>query len=81
MTVKELISQLKELDQNRRVFVRGYEGGYGEVNEIHVTEMALNVHVEWWFGEHEKASDKHHVKDPGKYDTVNAVVLMSKRED
>lgn len=81
MTVKDLIDQLKDLDPQRHVFVRGYEGGFGEVNEIHLTEMALNVHVEWWFGEHEKTTDKYYVKDPGKYDTVNAVVLMSKRPE
>jgi ribonucleotide reductase alpha subunit len=58
MTVKELITQLKQLDPNAVVFKNGYEGGFDEVNSIQLdVEIALNINEEWYFGSHEKVRD------------------------
>ena len=55
MTVKELITQLKQLDPNAVVCRHGYEGGFDEVNSIQLdVEMALNIYDSWYFGSHEK---------------------------
>lgn len=58
MKVKDLIEELKELDQESIVVVRGYEGGVSSkkvnVNEIHVI---LNVNSEWYYGEHTETND------------------------
>lgn len=54
MTVQELIDQLQQLDPNTRVFKNGYEGSYNDVTNVSSeVEMALNVHSEWWYGEHD----------------------------
>jgi len=43
MTVKELIEYLQTIDPELRVFVKGYEAGYNDVNTINHEEMVLNV--------------------------------------
>lgn len=55
MTVKELITHLKQIDPNTRVFKHGHEGGYDDVNSISLdAEMALNVYDSHYFGSHER---------------------------
>jgi len=53
MTVKELIEQLQTLDPESRVFIRGYEAGYNDINNIDSEEMVLNVNSVWYYGKHE----------------------------
>jgi hypothetical protein len=53
MTVKELIEQLQALDPESRVFIRGYEAGYNDINNIDHEEMVLNVNSVWYYGKHE----------------------------
>ena len=53
MTVKELIEQLQTLDQDSRVFVRGYEAGYDDVNSVKTTQIVLNVNNVWYYGKHD----------------------------
>jgi hypothetical protein len=53
MTVKELIEQLQTQDQDSRVFVRGYEAGYDDVNSIKTTRIVLNVNNVWYYGKHD----------------------------
>ena len=53
MTVKELIEQLQTLDPESRVFIRGYEAGYNDINNIDPEEMVLNVNSVWYYGKHE----------------------------
>ena len=72
MTVKELIEKLQTLDPNLRVFVRGYEGGYDDAGPASsITEIALNYHNEWWYGEHEDAFQV----DKENYTIVKGVIL------
>jgi len=67
MTVKELITQLKQLDPNAVVFKNGYEGGFDEVNSIQLdVEIALDINEEWYFGSHEKVRDLNEEQLKGK---------------
>ena len=76
MTVKELIEQLQQLDPELHVFVRGYEGGYDDVIGIsNVTEIALNVHEEWYYGKHEDADTAYYVPDKDKHTIVKGIIL------
>jgi hypothetical protein len=53
MTVKELIEQLQTLDQDSRVFVRGYEAGYDDINSVKTAQIVLNVNNVWYYGKHD----------------------------
>jgi hypothetical protein len=55
MTVAELINALQEFDPKLRVIVRGYEGGYDDVDTPNPLEIALEVHDAWYYGKHEYA--------------------------
>jgi hypothetical protein len=57
MTVKELIEHLQTLDPDTRVFVKGYEGGVDDkISLDEPTDITLNVHTEWYYGEHDYTS-------------------------
>ena len=62
MTVKELIEQLQTLDPESRVFVRGYEAGYDDINMVKVTQMVLDVNSIWYYGKHDTL-DREHKRD------------------
>jgi hypothetical protein len=84
MTVRELIESLSKIeDQNLRVMVRGYEGGYDDIiigNGIDNTTtvipaiqyVALNVNDEWYYGRHEVQNFDHEYK--GR-EIVKAIIL------
>jgi hypothetical protein len=77
MTIRELIESLSKIeDQDIRVMVKGYEGGYDDVVNINPTpiEIALDVNEEWYFGKHEKAKDIHGVAN-SRYQIVKAIIL------
>jgi hypothetical protein len=59
MTVKELIEQLQTLDPESRVFVRGYEAGYDDINVIKPVKMVLNVNNIWYYGKHDTLEREH----------------------
>ena len=79
MTVKQLIKVLTEIeDQETRVMVRGYEGGYNDMvmidNTPAIYEMAIGVNEEWYYGAHEKIEDVD--RDTiGEYITVKAIII------
>jgi len=77
MTVKQLIKALSQIqDQDIRVMVRGYEGGYNDINVDTPTiqYMALNVNDEWYYGDHEKVEDIME-QDKDRYHIIKAIVL------
>ena len=77
MTVRELIESLSKIqDQNIRVMVRGYEGGWRDVMSIDPTpiEMALNVNTEWYYGKHENVENIDQATI-GMYQIVQAIIL------
>lgn len=53
MKVKELIDRLTLEDPQKRVVVQGYEGGYDEVDSVHLVPIVKNKHKQdkWWDGE------------------------------
>lgn len=74
MTIKELIEKLSQIeDQNTRVMIKGYDVGYDDISDnFRVVNMALNVHPEWFYGDHEMVSENHNYKDK---EIVKAIVL------
>ena len=53
MNIKELIEKLQAFDPELRVVVDGYEGGVKDAGYVVEETIALNVHEEWYYGEHE----------------------------
>lgn len=83
MTVRELIKVLTQIqDQDTRVMIRGYEGGYDDVviangidnNTPAIDYMALGVNEQWYYGRHEKVKDIGE-EDLDKYHIVKTIVL------
>jgi hypothetical protein len=77
MTVKELIEVLQTVeDQDTRIMVGGYEGGYNELitQANNIQDIALNVNAEWYYGAHEKV-DVVYGGDLDKYQIVKAIIL------
>jgi hypothetical protein len=83
MTVKQLIESLSKIeDQEVRVVVRGYEGGYDDIvigngiedNTPAPIDIALEVNTVWWMGRHEKAEDVYGVTN-SRYQIVKAIIL------
>lgn len=77
MTVAQLIESLSKIeDQDIRVMVRGYEGGYDDVMNINPTpiDIALDVNNEWYFGKHERAEMLIY-EDRKDYQIVKAIIL------
>lgn len=62
MTVKELIEQLQKLDQDARVFSRGYEAGLHDAEvDGELIRVALDVNTEWYYGPHEQVYEGPHL--------------------
>jgi hypothetical protein len=83
MTVKQLIESLSKIeDQETRVIVKGYEGGYNDIvigngidnNTPAPIDIALDVNDEWYYGRHEKAEDIYGVTN-SRYQIVKAIIL------
>jgi hypothetical protein len=83
MTVKQLIKVLTEIeDQEARVMVSGYEGGYNDVvigngignNTPAIVNVALNVNEEWYYGAHERVGDMYDAANI-EYQIVKAVII------
>jgi hypothetical protein len=77
MTVKQLIQILSTIeDQDVRVMVKGYEGGYNDVEGINIDpiDIALDVNIEWYYGAHERAEMLMY-EDREKYQIVKTIIL------
>lgn len=55
MTVGEMIAALKAFDPSLRIVSDGYEGGYHDCEGASEILLALNVHPEWYYGDHDEA--------------------------
>lgn len=74
MTAKQLIKTLQQIDPETRIFVAGYEGGYDDLVTVsEIKDIALDVHAEWYYGDHEDA-DHSYYKVEGKT-IVKGIVL------
>ena len=75
MTVAQLIQVLNTIENpdNIRVMTKNYEEGYDDISDyFRVVNMALNVHPEWFYGDHEMVSENHNYKDK---EIVKAIIL------
>ena len=73
MLVSELIEKLRELPQDSRIVVNGYEGGVVEVATANEITIALNVNTEWYYGEHEIYHGGREYPDLTAYEKAPAV--------
>ena len=53
MNVDQLIKRLQMYPPDLRVVVRGYEGGYNDVDTFENLKLVLNYHSAWYYGKHE----------------------------
>jgi len=53
MKVSELITKLRELDQDKMIVINGYEGGCDFPASLEKANIMLNVNKEWYYGKHE----------------------------
>ena len=59
MTIQELCDRLSQFPPDTPVVVKGYEGGFNDVNKIEPLEMQLNVNTIWFYGAHGKNDHQH----------------------
>ena len=77
MTVRELIEVLSKIEnQQVRVMVKGYEGGYDDVMNINPApiDIALDVNDKWYYGRHESIEDIA-IEARKDYQVVKAIIL------
>jgi hypothetical protein len=78
MTVQQLIKALSQIkDQETWVMVKGYEGGYNDVESItpEPIDIAIGVNDKWYYGAHETVEDIH--TQTGKdYQIVKAIIIQ-----
>ena len=55
MTVRELIDKLKTLEQDRTIYVDGYEYGYCDVTRIDTDWVVRDVNNQSWCGPHDSS--------------------------
>ena len=53
MNVDQLIKRLQMYPPDLRVVVRGYEGGYNDVDTFEKLKIVLDYHSAWYYGKHE----------------------------
>ncbi|MBD2427710.1 hypothetical protein [Phormidium sp. FACHB-1136] len=58
MTAKELIEALSQYPPDTPVVVRGYEGGYNDIQAITPVSIQLNVNQIWYYGAHGTNDDQ-----------------------
>ena len=79
MTVGELIEQLRALDPELRVVVRGYEGGVNDVSELRHLKIELDANSAWYYGRHEEA-DRPWSAERATHPIVPAIELYGTNE-
>ena len=75
MNVNQLIKRLQMYPPDLRVVVRGYEGGYNDVDTFENLKIVLDYHSAWYYGKHEDANTKYYVPDKTKYTIVKGIIL------
>ena len=72
MKVKELIELLQQHDQESRVVIPGYEGGFDDIFHVSPSNICLNVYHQWYYGDHETVKEAVNHRD---YEIEKAVIL------
>jgi hypothetical protein len=71
MNVDQLIKRLQMYPQDLRVVIRGYEGGYDDINNFEQLKIVLDYNDEWYYGKHDDASFVHN--EEAKANAVDAL--------
>jgi hypothetical protein len=58
MTVTQLIEILRQYPPDLRVIVSGYEDGYNDISIFEEKEIAVDIHTEWYYGQHTDSKDE-----------------------
>lgn len=58
MKVKDLIKELQKFEPEMQIVRSGYEGGVDFIARAVAVEIALDVHTEWYYGQHEVIDSK-----------------------
>ena len=74
MTVREFIAYLQTLDQDRRIVVSGYEGGYNDVEKTYDVFLKLDHNTEWYYGKHEGVYLDEQYDEDTPYDELAYVI-------
>jgi hypothetical protein len=75
MTVRELIERLQTQDPELRVFTKGYEGGYNDVEfNGKIVEVVPDYNKEWYYGKHQPV-DQVHKETLKTCDKIKGIVL------
>lgn len=74
MTAGELIEYLQEFDPKTRVLVKGYEGGFDDIEVTEPIPVLLNVHTEWWYGKHDRPS----LEDTSSKKPIEAILIKGR---
>jgi hypothetical protein len=74
MKVKDLIEALQKHDPELMVVRSGYEGGVSEVTSTEEIKIALKVHPEWYYGDHEAVDEDEGHKYRG-HERVQAIYV------
>ena len=53
MNVDQLIKRLQMYPPDLRVVVRGYDGGYNDVDTFEKLKIVIDYHSVWYYGKHE----------------------------
>jgi len=72
MTANELIQQLQHLPPDTKILVRGYEGGYNDVQVIRQRRVMPDPDTEWYYGKYADSEDK---------DATDAIELYGKNKN
>lgn len=59
ITVGALIELLQNRPPDQRVIIRGYEGGYNDIEGVSELPLRLNVNTAWYYGKHEEPGLTH----------------------
>jgi len=81
LTVLELIKVLKGLPPDLPVMLEGYEGGYNHDLHFEQKPLALYVHEEDYYGNHEDVEYLTVNKKTKPYEQINAVIIRAQRHD
>lgn len=67
MKVKDLVALLQTLDQERNVYIGGYEGGVDDYAQetLVLTRIQRDVNDKWYYGKHEATRDENKFDDEG----------------
>lgn len=72
MTAAELIEELKSIQPDMKIVIRGYEDGYNDILELKTVKIKHVTDSHWYDGEYDDSTDEN---------AIDAVDLFGKNEN